>query len=100
MVTLRDEQVHIQDLGDDKSNLADLLAKALLSGRFATTVSEHYKIDIASNFGQHFYGELGTKTSTDSEGNPNDIEADGNDYEGTLSSVWPGALDLTADVVH
>ena len=88
-VGMADGQVHIQDLGDNTISLADLLAKELMNGNFATTVSEHYEIDMGSNFGQHFYSELGTKTNTLPSGNPKDIEAGGNDYDGTVSDVWP-----------
>lgn len=100
-ILMGDDQVHIQDLGDNQLNLSALLSRELMNGNFATTVSEHYEIVLDNGvFGTTFYSELGTKTSTNPVGDPNDIEAGGNDYAGTISDVWPDSTGLSSGVVH
>ena len=82
-------QVQIQQVGNPV-NFADLLSKALLDGSFATTVSEHYTVDLEMGyFGDITIGELGLEQWNGSDHSDPGVSEDsirsgGNDYEGTL----------------
>ncbi|MFH0912156.1 MAG: Ig-like domain-containing protein [Patescibacteria group bacterium] len=78
-----DGQVHIA--AGNEPNIADQFSQALISGAFATTVSEHYSIKLDDFSSQHI-GELGTNQNAG--GYPESIETSGNDYYGKLITTW------------
>ena len=78
VVSKADDGVHIQQVGNQ--NLADTLTRGLLSGKFVTSVSEHYIIN-PTTLAVDFKGELGNKFGQD-------ITQSGNDYLGHIYDTW------------
>jgi len=72
---------------EDIENVSGLLSKLLISGDFATTVSEHYIVDINSMATDNLIIELESELGIDQD-SYSDIETAGNDYEGTLFNTW------------
>jgi len=72
---------------EDINNVSGLLSKKIIAGEFATTVSEHYIVDLDSmatepiNIDVSLESELGKDKGLI-------IESQGNDYEGNLYNTW------------